>query len=265
MAGFDIFRFFKRGSNRHLSGPDVDTLNLLANVIEGRDPYTAGHTWRVSRYATSMARRLGWSHERIASVEIGTMFHDLGKISTEDRILKKTGTLTVEEYDQIKAHPAEGKRLLQGVSFLQPAVQGIYSHHEHYDGSGYPEGVKGDKIPEEGRLIAVADVFDALTSNRPYRAPISAQEALDYLRGHKGTLFDPKMVDVFTTIWHKGNLAKTILHSEGHIPLLACPHDGPTIAVNKRASEGDGVFCPVCKTRFILAKIEGAWEIRLTV
>lgn len=264
MGGFDFLKIFGRDRRRHLNGPDIDTLNLLANVVEGRDPYTAGHTWRVSRYVTAVARRLGWTKERVASIELGALFHDLGKISTEDRILKKTGGLTREEFEQIKAHPAEGKRLLQGVEFLEPAVAGIYSHHEHYDGTGYPEGLKEEEIPVEGRIIAIADVFDALTSHRPYRHPLETERALAYLRGHKRTHFDPELVTLFSSIWDEGIFEKTVLHSDGAIPLLACPHDGQTIEVGKGASEGDHVFCPVCKTRFILARIKGAWEVRLT-
>ncbi|MFQ5596575.1 MAG: HD-GYP domain-containing protein [Nitrospiria bacterium] len=264
MFGLDLLGLLKIASSRYLNKQNIATLNLLANVIESRDPYTAGHTWRVAKYATAMARRLGWSSKRVVGIEIGSFLHDLGKISTEDRVLKKAGKLTAEEYEQIKAHPAEGKRLLQGIAFLQPAVQGIYSHHEHYDGSGYPEGLQGEAISKEGRLMAVADVFDALTSNRSYRRPISAEEGLSYLQGQKGTLFDPKLVDLFTSIWDEGKLEKTVLHSEGHIPLLSCPHDGPTIAVQSGSSEGDSIFCPVCKTRFVLVNRNGDWQPQLT-
>lgn len=263
MFGFDLPGLFKKASARRSNGRDIAVLNLLANVIESRDPYTAGHTWRVAKYATVMARRLGWSAERVAAVEIGGILHDLGKISTEDRILRKPGKLTTAEYEQIKAHPAEGRRLLQGIEFLEPAVHGIYAHHEHYDGGGYPEGLKGEAIPGEGRVIAVADVFDALTSNRPYRTPLSAEKGVDYLQEQKGRLFDPQLVDLFTSVWNEGELARTVLHSEGHIPLLACPQDGPTLAVQKGASEGDGVFCPVCKARFVLVKKNARWQAEL--
>jgi len=264
MSGFDFLKGFRRDRRRHLTGPDLDTLNLLANVVEGRDPYTAGHTWRVSRYVGAMGRRLGWTKERVASIELGALFHDLGKISTEDHILNKTGKLTYEEFEKIKAHPGEGKRLLQGLEFLKPAVAGIYSHHEYYDGSGYPEGLKGVEIPMAGRIIAIADVFDALTSHRPYRQPIGSEKALAYLKAHKRTHFDPDLVDLFSSIWDKGIFEKTVLHSDGAIPLLACPKDGQTIALAKGHSKGDDAFCPVCQTRFVLAKNNGAWEVSLT-
>ncbi len=255
MFGLNLLElFFKSDSARNLRESNIAILNLLANVIESRDPFTAGHTWRVAKYVTAMARHLGWSSERRASLQIGSYLHDLGKISIEDSILKKSGKLTAEEYEQIKAHPAEGRRLLQGIEFLRPAMQVSYSHHERYDGSGYPEGLKGEAIPEEARLIAVADVFDSLTSNRPYRTPLSPEKGLSYLQKQKGSHFEPQWVDLFTSIWDKGKLKKTVLHSEGHIPLLACPQDGPTIAVKGSASEGDGIFCPVCKTRFVLVK-----------
>ncbi len=264
MVGLDFLKGFGRDRRRHLTGPDLDTLNLLANVVEGRDPYTAGHTWRVSRYVTTMARHLKWTKERVASIELGALFHDLGKISTEDHILKKSGKLTHDEFEKIKAHPAEGKRLLQGLKFLKPAVAGIYAHHEHYDGSGYPEGVEGEEIPVEGRIIAIADVFDALTSHRPYRQPLKPEGALAYLKGHTRTHFDPKLVVLFSSIWDEGMFKKTVLHSDGAIPLLACPKDGQTIALGEEVSEGDGAFCPVCKTRFILARNKDAWEVKLT-
>ncbi len=264
MFSFDPFRLLKCAFGGDLNKPNIVILNLLANVIESRDPYTAGHTWRVAKYATAMARRLGWSSEHVVSLEIGGFLHDIGKISTQDRVLRKVGSLTAEEYEEIKAHPVEGRRLLQGIVFLQPVIRGIYSHHERYDGSGYPEGLQGEAIPEEGRLIAIADVFDALTSNRPYRQPMTPEKALSYLQGKKGRLFEPKFVDHFTSIWDEGKLQRTILHSEGHIPLLACPHDGPTIAITPEASEGEGVFCPVCRTRFVLAKSKGKWQARLT-
>ncbi len=264
MFGFDLHGLFKRVLGRRLNQPNIEILNLLANVIESRDPYTVGHTWRVAKYVSAMSRHLGWSSERVASLEIGSFLHDLGKISTEDRILKKPGKLTAEEYEQIKAHPTEGRRLLQGIEFLQSAIPGIYSHHEHYDGSGYPEGLQSDAIPEEGRLIAIADVFDAITSNRPYRNPMSAEKGLSYLQEQKGALFEPRLVDLFTSIWARGKLEKTVLHSEGHIPLIACPHDGPTIALKRGASEGDSIYCPVCKTRFVLVKRNKQWQVLLT-
>jgi hypothetical protein len=103
-----------------------------------------------------------------------------------------------------------------------------------------------------------------LTSHRPYRKPIEAEQALAYLKDHKQTHFDPVLVDLFSSIWDEGMFKKTVLYSEGAIPLLACPHDGQTIALGTRISEGDGAFCPVCKTRFILARNKGAWEVRLT-
>lgn len=256
-------RHLKMPPEKQIDQAYLDTLNLLSNLIEGRDPYTAGHTWRVSQYAVAMARQLGWDRKGLSAIELGAAFHDLGKIATEDQILRKGGPLTEEEFNQIKIHPVEGRRLLQGIEMLRPAIAAIYSHHEHYDGSGYPVGLMGKEIPAEGRLVAVADVFDALTSNRPYRHPEKAEEALEYLEGQRGILFDPEMVDAFRSAWQERKLEKTVLHSEGHIPLLECPAHGPTIAVSPGASDGDEIFCPVCKTRFALVKTQEGWQARL--
>lgn len=250
-------------SEKQINQAYLDTLNLLSNLIEGRDPYTAGHTWRVSRYAVAMARQLGWDQKKLSAIELGALFHDLGKIGTQDQILGKVGPLLEEEFKQIKVHPIEGRRLLQGIEMLRPAIVAIYAHHERYDGSGYPEGLRGKAIPAEGRLVAVADVFDALTSNRPYRRPGPVDEALDYLEAHKRIHFDPEMVDAFCSAWREGALEKTVLHSEGHIPLLECPAHGPTIAVSPSASQGDEIFCPVCKTRFVLVRTEEGWQAKL--
>lgn len=261
--GSNPMRCFKNDRRRRTDQAYVDILNLLSNLVEGRDPYTAGHTWRVSRYAVATARQLGWDQKKCSAVELGAAFHDLGKIATEDQILRKAGPLTEEEIKQIQIHPVEGRRLLQGIEMLRPAIMAIYTHHERYDGSGYPEGLRGKAIPVEGRLVAVADVFDALTSNRPYRRPGSVDEALAYLEDRRGILFDPEMVDAFRSAWREGRLEKTVLHSEGHIPLLECPAHGPTIAVRPGASEGDEIFCPVCKTRFALVKTKEGWRARL--
>ncbi|MBI1823725.1 MAG: HD-GYP domain-containing protein [Nitrospirae bacterium] len=263
MERFHLPSFLKMHSEQQVSQSYVDILNLLANVVEGRDPYTAGHTWRVSQYARALASHLGWDQYRLVSIERAALFHDLGKIATEDRLLRKAGRLTQEEFDQIKLHPVEGRRLLQGIPLLQSAIGGIYAHHERYNGGGYPEGLRGEEIPAEGRLIAVADAFDALTSNRPYRRPETAEEALEFLETRKGILFDPEMVDAFLTAWEEGDLEKTVLHSEGHIPLLSCPVHGPTIAVNPKESPGNKVFCPVCKTRFVLIRIKGEWQAKM--
>lgn len=263
MKGFTLIRFLKYFFKQQVDQSYLDTLNLLANVVEGRDPYTAGHTWRVSQYAIAIADQLGWDQGGLASIQLAAYFHDLGKIAMEDHILRKTDALTDEELGQIKMHPIEGRRILQGIELLRPAVNAIYTHHERYDGSGYPEGRKGKEIPLEGRIIAVADVFDGLTSNRPYHRPIQADEALDYLKAKKGVLFDPDMADALISTWEKGGLKKTVLHSEGHIPLVECPVHGPTIAVGPRAKEGIGVLCPVCKTRFVLIKTIDGWQARM--
>jgi putative nucleotidyltransferase with HDIG domain len=146
-----------------------DTLIVLANAIELRDHYTVGHTWRVTNFAKEIARVLGWDEERIQQTEMGGVLHDVGKIAVDNAILSKPGRLTDEEYEKMKVHPERGARMMEDVGFLKPVIPYCLYHHERYDGKGYPFGLSGESIPLEGRLIAVADTFDAMTSHRPYR------------------------------------------------------------------------------------------------
>ncbi len=175
----------------------LQTVTMLANVIEARDPYTAGHLERVRRLALNLALALNWSVEDTAILELGAILHDIGKIAVPSKVLKKTGPLDKEEWKLMRQHPEVGAKMLEGVDHLKAAVPYVLYHHEWWNGSGYPAGLKGLKIPREGRLLAIVDAFDAMTTSRPYHDSMPAVDALDELTRYRGIYFDPDMVDAF--------------------------------------------------------------------
>jgi HD-GYP domain-containing protein (c-di-GMP phosphodiesterase class II) len=151
----------------------------------------------VVQNAMSMAQWMGLSSDDRKYLSYAAVLHDIGILGISDEILKKEGKLTAEEYRQVKTHPSVGAEVIRDLEFLQPVIPLIYHHQERYDGSGYPEGLRGEAIPVGARILAVADTFDALTSARPYRPAFSRQAALDELRRCSGTQLDPQVVDVF--------------------------------------------------------------------
>ena len=175
----------------------LQTIVMLANVIETRDPYTAGHVERVRRLALNLAFALDWSNEDIAILEFGAILHDIGKIIVPSQVLKKTGPLTEQEWELMRRHPQAGAKMLEGVDHLRAAIPYVLYHHEWWNGCGYPFGLKGEAIPREGRLLKIVDVFDAMTSNRPYHSSMTAREAMDDLARNSGIYFDPAMLSVF--------------------------------------------------------------------
>jgi len=175
----------------------LQTVIMLANVIEARDPYTAGHIERVRRLALNLAFALDWTHEEIVILEFGAILHDIGKIIVPSRVLKNSGPLDDEEWKVMRQHPEAGAKMLEGVDHLKAASAYVLSHHEGWNGSGYPLGLRGEKIPREGRLLAIVDAFDAMTTNRPYHISMMAKEAFEELKKNRGIFFDPDMVDVF--------------------------------------------------------------------
>jgi putative nucleotidyltransferase with HDIG domain len=184
----------------------ADTVSIIANAVEARDRYTHGHTNRVTTIALEMARELRWSRERIEHLRIGALLHDIGKIGVADGILHKPESLTTDEYTEMQHHPVVGAQMLKGVAALRPALPYILFHQERYDGKGYPFGFAGEEIPVEGRLLAVADTFDAMTSDRPYRDALSIEEALAEIVRNRGTQFDPEMVDALIGVHKRGRL-----------------------------------------------------------
>jgi response regulator RpfG family c-di-GMP phosphodiesterase len=189
-----------------LRGSYLQAIHGLANAIEARDAYTAGHTDRVSRIAEAIARHLGWSEMRIHHLHMGCTLHDIGKIGVPDSILNKPGRLTDEELALMQDHPRLGLKIIEGIDLFKPAVPYIIAHHERYDGQGYPNGLKGEEIPIEGRLLTVADTIDAILSNRPYRDGASLEVTMRELINNRGTQFDPHLVDVAIEIIYTGKV-----------------------------------------------------------
>ncbi|UCD93605.1 MAG: HD domain-containing protein, partial [Candidatus Zixiibacteriota bacterium] len=182
------------------------TIKALANAVEARDVYTAGHTNRVYRLAKSTARKMGWENDQMMELRNGCILHDIGKIGVPDAILNKPGKLTERERKIMQEHPETGARILHRIPFLKPVTPYVLSHHERYDGTGYPHGLAGENIPIEGRLLAVVDTFDAIMTDRPYRPSADAQKALEELIRFKCKQFDPAVVDAFMEAYHEGSL-----------------------------------------------------------
>jgi putative two-component system response regulator len=182
----------------------LETVNLLANTIEGRDAYTHGHVERVARYARCLAEALGWADEHLQKLEFGARLHDIGKIVVPDHILNKDGPLTPAEWEAMRQHPQAGSRILRGITHLQDILPYVLYHHERWDGSGYPHGLRGKDIPVEGRVLAVADVYDALTTARPYHPARPRDEVIKFLKLNAGRLFDPNLISVFLHLLETG-------------------------------------------------------------
>jgi putative two-component system response regulator len=178
----------------------LQTITLLANVIEARDSYTRGHVERVQQSAIELGRALNWSLEDMIILEFGALLHDVGKITTPEAVLNKPGKLTPEEIEIMRNHTLAGAHIIESVPHLRPAKPYVLHHHERWDGTGYPHGLMGEDIPREGRLMAIVDVYDALTSDRPYHTGIKAREALNFLQRGSGRHFDPHMADSFIKI-----------------------------------------------------------------
>ncbi|MFN3652250.1 MAG: HD domain-containing phosphohydrolase [Armatimonadota bacterium] len=172
-------------------------LSTLANAIDAKDPYTCSHINRVQIYALALAEAAGVEGPELLAVRTGALVHDIGKLAIPDHILGKPGKLTPEEYARIQTHVQVGAEILSPVPFDFPVIDVVLTHHERWDGLGYPRGLKGDEIPIGGRIISIVDVFDALTSNRPYRRALSHEEALQVLRDGAGKQFDPELVRRF--------------------------------------------------------------------
>jgi putative two-component system response regulator len=176
----------------------INGVQMLVHALEAKDAYTSGHSTRVSRYAMKTAVQLGYTGERLEHVRLGGELHDIGKIGTREDILNKPGPLTPEEFEHIKGHAALGERILAPALAESPMVLRIVrSHHERMDGGGFPDGLVGAQIPAEARILAVVDAFDAMTTNRAYRASRTPAEAVDELRRCTQSHFDPEVVDAF--------------------------------------------------------------------
>jgi len=188
-------------SSRHNG---LSTIYALASIVEARDPYTYGHSKRVNSYAVALAEKAGLSPDEVSRVSTAAMLHDIGKIGIPDRVLNKKSKVIGEDWEVIKAHCRLGATIVGRIPNLVPCVSIILHHHERWDGGGYPEGLKGEEISMEARILAIADSFEAMTSARPYRAALSSEQAVEELRRCAGSQFDPELVRVFTGIIEAG-------------------------------------------------------------
>lgn len=189
------FRLYVDMRNLYLS-----TIQALNKTIEAKDPYTSGHASRVETYAVKLAETYGLSYERIQDIKTASILHDIGKIGVNDYILNKSTKLTQPEFQEIMKHPSIGADIINKVDFLKNIPQIVKYHHERYDGLGYPEGIAGDKIPIEASILAIADSYDAMTSDRPYRKALSKEEALEEIKVNAGTQFHPTLAQAFVAM-----------------------------------------------------------------
>jgi putative nucleotidyltransferase with HDIG domain len=172
------------------------TVSALILTIDAKDHYTHNHSNRVAKLSCSIARAMGVPEQTVKEIGNAASIHDIGKIGIEENILRKNGKLSVEEYTEIKKHPAIGVRIVQSIPFLEDAMPVIKHHHERHDGKGYPDGLTGDQIPLSARIVIVADAIDAMMSNRPYRDALTMEKVFNELRENAGTQFDPEIVDI---------------------------------------------------------------------
>jgi len=207
----------------------ASTMAALCQAVETKDWYTRGHSERVSRGSAMIAREVGMRGRRVDAIRYAGMLHDVGKLGVPTTVLQKNGALTEEELAAIQLHPMRGLAIVSEIGFLDEALAGIMHHHERMDGSGYPMGLAGDEIPEFARVIAVADAFDAMTSNRSYRGARSIEEAVADLRKWSGTQFDPALVDAFVAALRREGWEQPRAAAAGQPPDgMAVPdHDDP--------------------------------------
>ncbi len=178
----------------------VELVVTLSRAIDARDPYTAGHSERLREWAEALARRIGCSEQEVQDIRWAALLHDIGKIGIPDSILRKPGPLSAEEWHLMRQHPLIGEWILAAVPRLRTVARIVRSHHERWDGTGYPDGLVGEEIPLASRILAVVDAYVAQTDGRPYRPARSPEEAVTELRRCAGTQFDPRIVDAFCAL-----------------------------------------------------------------
>lgn len=186
-----------RQAYRVLKKAHFDSVKVLAQAIDAKDPYTRGHSDRVRRMSLRIAGHLGFSEERLESLEYGALLHDIGKIGIKDEVLQKPGVLNPGEYQYIQEHTLIGVKIVEGIDFFKDKIPMIRCHHEYFDGSGYPDGLVGETIPLEARIITVPDAFDAMASLRPHRRAMPLDEVLMELEKGGAKQFDPKVLEIF--------------------------------------------------------------------
>jgi putative nucleotidyltransferase with HDIG domain len=198
----DLRETFKqeRARSLELQRSYVATVRALSNAVEARDAYTGKHAERVTAYGIEIARTMGLAMHEGSGTEFGFLLHDIGKVAIPDAILYKPDSLTEKERALMAQHPLIGAEIVRGIEFLREAIQVVRSHHERWDGRGYPDGLQAEEIPIAARVFAVADVLDALTTDRPYRPASPLRVAREMIVAESGTQFDPHVIDAFKSI-----------------------------------------------------------------
>jgi HD-GYP domain-containing protein (c-di-GMP phosphodiesterase class II) len=201
----------------------LGTVKALAAAIDGKDPYTRGHSERVARFSVAIAQGLDLPDEEIEKIRISALLHDVGKIGIDDNILKKPSALTEEEFEIMKKHPQKGFKIMSQIPAMREFLPGMYMHHEMIDGNGYPQGLKGDEIPMQARIVSVADTFDAMTTDRPYQRAMKFDDALTRIKSLVGTRYDERVVASLVAACESGQVRP------GSVRLKRPPKEGKTI------------------------------------
>ena len=195
----------------------VGTVKALAAAIDGKDPYTRGHSERVSRFAVATAEGLGLSGDEIEKIRVSALLHDIGKIGIDDRVLKKPAALDDREFEIMKSHPQKGYKIMSQIPAMREFLPGMYMHHEMINGQGYPQGLKGDEIPMQARVVSVADTFDAMTTERPYQSAMDLEAALTRLKSFVGTRYDIRVVAAFIAACEAGKIRPGVTRAKRNV------------------------------------------------
>jgi HD-GYP domain-containing protein (c-di-GMP phosphodiesterase class II) len=184
----------------------INSVRMLAAAIDAKDPYTRGHSERVARYSIAIGKNLELSEQDMRNLRISALLHDVGKIGIDDRILRKPGALSDDEFEVMKGHPVKGAAIMSGVAQLIDIIPGMKYHHEKWSGGGYPDGLTAEEIPMQARIVAIADTFDAMTTNRPYQKAMELNYVVEKIKSFAGTRFDPHVVDAFANAVKRGDI-----------------------------------------------------------
>jgi HD-GYP domain-containing protein (c-di-GMP phosphodiesterase class II) len=184
----------------------INSVRMLAAAIDAKDPYTRGHSERVARYSIAIGKNLNLPEKEMRNLRVSALLHDVGKIGIDDRILRKPGALSDDEFEVMKQHPAKGAAIMSGAAQLIDVIPGMKYHHEKWGGGGYPESLAGEAIPMQARIVAIADTFDAMTTNRPYQKAMELGYVVEKIKSFAGTRFDPRVVDAFANAVARGDI-----------------------------------------------------------
>jgi HD-GYP domain-containing protein (c-di-GMP phosphodiesterase class II) len=213
----------------------IGTVKALAAAIDGKDPYTRGHSERVARFSLAIGERLNLPDDEMEKLRVSALLHDVGKIAIDDKVLKKPAALTDEEFELMKQHPQKGYKIMSQIPAMKDFLPGMYMHHEMINGQGYPQGLKGDEIPLQARIVSVADTFDAMTTDRPYQKAFTLEAALDRIKSFVGTRYDEQVVAALVEACEQGQIAP------GRARLTKRPAAQPAPTVQPRAEQPQAV------------------------